>query len=108
MHEKPGRDAEPTAGVIDSQSIKADAVVGADSRDFDDGKLVDRRKQHSVADTLGRLLGVMVTAADVGDRTAAHHSLALTDVRPGARRRCMRPRAWRIARGQPYHGCPWT
>ncbi|MEU0382229.1 hypothetical protein ABZ093_33790 [Streptomyces cyaneofuscatus] len=29
-----GRDAEPTAGVIDSQSINADAVVGADSRDW--------------------------------------------------------------------------
>ncbi|WP_162602930.1 hypothetical protein [Streptomyces sp. CS090A] len=29
-----GRDAEPTAGVIDSQSINADAVVGVDSRDW--------------------------------------------------------------------------
>ncbi|MFF2963317.1 transposase [Streptomyces sp. NPDC057963] len=34
-----GRDAEPTAGVIDSQSVKADAVVGSDSRGFDGGKL---------------------------------------------------------------------
>ncbi|MGW4825888.1 IS5 family transposase [Streptomyces sp. NPDC004227] len=82
-----GRDAEPTAGVIDSQSVKADAVVGADSRGFDGGKLVNGRKRHVVVDTLGLLLGVMVTAADVGDRTAAqvllaqvadaHHRLAL-------------------------------
>ncbi|MEU2588270.1 hypothetical protein ABZ612_36550 [Streptomyces avermitilis] len=36
-----GRDAQPTAGVIDSQSVKADAVVGADSRGFDGGKLVN-------------------------------------------------------------------
>jgi transposase len=82
-----GRDSEPTAGVIDSQSVKADAVVGSDSRGFDGGKLVNGRKRHVVVDTLGLLLGVMVTAADVGDRTAAqvllqrvadaHHRLAL-------------------------------
>jgi hypothetical protein len=81
-----GRDAEPTAGVINSQSVKADAVVGADSRGFDGGKLINGRKRHVVVDTLG-LLGVMVTSADVGDRTAAqvllarvadaHHRLAL-------------------------------
>ena len=67
-----GRDAEPSAGVIDSQSVKADAVVGADSRGFDGGKLVNGRKRHVVVDTLGLLLGVMVTAADTGDRAAAH------------------------------------
>ena len=82
-----GRDAEPTAGVIDSQSVKADAVVGAGSRGFDGGKLVNGRKRHVVVDALGLLLGVMVTAADVGDRAAAqvllrhvadaHHRLEL-------------------------------
>jgi transposase len=82
-----GRDAEPTAGVIDSQSVKADAVVGADSRGYDGGKQINGRKRHVVVDTLGLLLGVMVTSADVGDRTAAqvllarvadaHHRLAL-------------------------------
>jgi transposase len=71
VREELGRDAEPTAAVIDSQSVKADAVVGADSRGFDGGKLVNGRKRHVVVDTLGLLLGVMVTAADVGDRTAA-------------------------------------
>jgi transposase len=73
--------------VIDSQSVKADAVVGAGSRGFDGGKLVNGRKRHVVVDTLGLLLGVMVTAGDVGDRAAtnvlleqvvaAHHRLAL-------------------------------
>lgn len=87
VREELGRDAQPTAGVIDSQSVKADAVVGADSRGFDGGKLINGRKRHVVVDTLGLLLGVMVTAADVGDRTAAqvlleqvaeaHHRLAL-------------------------------
>jgi transposase len=81
-----GRDTEPTAGVIDSQSVKADAVVGSDSRGFDGGKLINGRKRHVVVDTLGLLLGVMVTAADTGDRAAAqvlleqvadvHHRLA--------------------------------
>lgn len=71
VREEAGRDAEPTAGVIDSQSVKADAVVGADSRGFDGGKLVNGRKRHVVVDTLGLLLGVMVTAADIGDRAAA-------------------------------------
>ncbi|MFJ8983004.1 IS5 family transposase [Streptomyces sp. NPDC102282] len=87
VREKAGRDPEPTAGVIDSQSVKADAVVGAASRGFDGGKLINGRKRHAVVDTLGLLLGVMVTAADTGDRTAArvlleqvtyaHHRLEL-------------------------------
>ncbi|MGW2788160.1 IS5 family transposase [Streptomyces populi] len=74
--EMAGRDPEPSAGVIDSQSIKADAVVGADSRGFDGDKLINGRKRHVVVDTLGLLLGVMVTAADIGDRAAAHVLLA--------------------------------
>lgn len=87
VREQAGRDPEPSAGVIDSQSVKADAVVGADSRGFDGGKLINGRKRHALVDTLGLLLGVMVTAADIGDRTAgqvllarvaaAHHRLAL-------------------------------
>ncbi|TRV72640.1 IS5 family transposase [Streptomyces sp. 130] len=87
VRQEAGRDAEPTAGVIDSQSVKADAVVGADSRGFDGGKLVNGRKRHVVVDTLGLLLGVMVTSADIGDRAAAkvllervtdaHHRLEL-------------------------------
>lgn len=87
VRERAGRDSEPGAGVIDSQSVKADAVVGSDSRGFDGGKLINGRKRHVVVDTLGLLLAVMVTAADVSDRaaaqvlltqaTAAHHLLAL-------------------------------
>ncbi|MET9598545.1 hypothetical protein [Streptomyces sp. NPDC006459] len=57
VREQAGRDPEPSAGVIDSQSVKADAVVGADSRGF------DGRKRHVVVDTLDLLLAVMVTAA---------------------------------------------
>jgi transposase len=87
VRERLGRDVEPTAAVIDSQSVTADAVVGSDSRGFDGGKLINGRKRHVVVDTLGLLLGVMVTAADTGDRAAAqvlleqvagaHHRLEL-------------------------------
>ncbi len=76
VREQAGRDPEPGAGVIDSQSVKADAVVGSDSRGFDGGKLINGRKRHAVVDTLGLLLAVMVTAADVGDRAAAQVLLA--------------------------------
>lgn len=62
--EKAGRDPEPTAGEIDSQPVKADTVVGADSLGFGGGKLINGRKRHAVVDTLGLLLGVMVTAAN--------------------------------------------
>ncbi|MFJ6850401.1 transposase [Streptomyces sp. NPDC091271] len=71
-----GRDAGPTAGVIDSQSVKADAVVVADSRGYDGGKRINGRKRHVVVDTLGPLLGVMVTSAEIGDRNAAQVLLA--------------------------------
>ena len=68
-----GRDAAPTAAGTDSQSDTADAVVGADSRGFDGGKLINGRKRHIVVDTLGLLLDVMVTAADTGDRIATRN-----------------------------------
>lgn len=67
-----GRDGEPTAAIVDAQSVKAAASVHADSRGFDGGKLVNGRKRHIVVDTLGLLLVVLVTGADVTDRAAAH------------------------------------
>ncbi|WP_231408378.1 transposase [Streptomyces sp. MC1] len=77
MWERLGRDAEPTAGVIDSPSVKADAVVGTDSNGYDRGKQINGRKRHVVVDTLNPLLGGMVTSSDVRDRTAAHDGLEL-------------------------------
>ncbi|GGU90135.1 hypothetical protein GCM10010211_65900 [Streptomyces albospinus] len=62
--------------MIDSQSVKADAVVGSDSRGFDGGKLINGRKRQVVVDALGLLLAVTVTATDIGDRTAARGLLA--------------------------------
>jgi transposase len=71
VREEAGRDPEPTAAIIDSQSVKADATVPASSRGYDAGKHINGRKRHVVVDCLGLLLAVMVTAAGVQDRDAA-------------------------------------
>lgn len=58
-------------GVIDSQSVKADATVALTSRGFDAGKKINGRKRHLLSDTLGLLLAVLVTPASTTDRDAA-------------------------------------
>ncbi|MCI3276983.1 IS5 family transposase [Streptomyces cylindrosporus] len=71
VREREGREAEPTVGIIDAQSVKAAASVPAASRGYDGGKKVGGRKRHIVTDCLGLLLVVAVTAAKIGDRDAA-------------------------------------
>lgn len=66
-----GREEEPSAGVVDSQSVKADATVARTTRGFDAGKKINGRKRHLLTDTLGLLLGVLVTPASTTDRDAA-------------------------------------
>ncbi|MFI5756825.1 transposase [Streptomyces sp. NPDC051569] len=63
--ERAGRKAEPSAGIIDSQSVDASETVGEDSRGYDGGKSRDGRKRHILTDTEGLLLEVTVTTADV-------------------------------------------
>jgi transposase len=72
-----GRAELPTAGSIDSQSVKAADTVGAASRGFDAGKKINGRKRHLAVDTLGLVLAVVVTAASVQDRDGAYRLLAL-------------------------------
>jgi transposase len=67
----------PTAGSIDSQSVKAADTVGAASRGFNGGKKINGRKRHIAVDTLGLVLTVIVTAASVQDRDGACRLLAL-------------------------------
>lgn len=51
--------------------MRAAATVPTASRGYDGGKKVSGRKRHIVTDTLGLLLAVAVTAANIGDRDAA-------------------------------------
>ena len=60
-----GRDPEPTAAVIDSQSVRAADTVPKASRGWDNAKKVNGRKRHIAVDSMGLLLAVVITAASV-------------------------------------------
>jgi transposase len=64
-----GRAAEPTAALVDSQSIRTSTNVPEASQGIDAGKRIKGRKRHIVTDTLGLLLVLMVTAASLQDTT---------------------------------------
>ena len=69
VRRRAGRHKQPTAGCLDSQSVKTTAVPG--TRGYDSGKKVNGRKRHVLVDTLGLLMAVVVTAASVQDRDGA-------------------------------------
>lgn len=68
------RGAQPTAGVIDSQSVKSTESGGPAG--YDAGKKIKGRKRHILTDTQGFLLAALVHAADVQDRDGAPAVLA--------------------------------
>ena len=61
------RFASPSEAIIDSQSVKSAAMVSQDVG-FDSGKKIKGRKRFITVDTLGLVLRVLVTAANVGER----------------------------------------
>ncbi len=69
VRRRAGRHKHPTAGCLDSQSVKSTAIPGV--RGFDANKKVNGRKRHVLVDTLGLLLVVVVTAASVSDPQGA-------------------------------------
>jgi putative transposase len=69
VRKKEGRDPEPSAGIIDSQSVKTTVIGG--ERGYDVGKKVNGRKRHILVDTIGMVLMVVVHAANIQDRDGA-------------------------------------
>ena len=74
VREAAGREASPTAGVIDSQSVKTTESGGP--RGYDAGKKTKGRKRHILTDTIGLPVGMIVHTADVQDRDGAPGLLA--------------------------------
>ncbi len=73
--EKEGRDPEPSAAIVDSQSVRVAEESGG-TKGYDSGKNVPGRKRHLLVDTTGLLLAARVTPADTSDNRGARELLA--------------------------------
>ena len=69
VREQEDKRCRPTAAILDSQSVKSDGHGGTVG--YDAGKKIKGRKRHLLVDTLGLVLGVLVTAASIPERQGA-------------------------------------
>src|SRR5262249_17902091 len=76
VREAAGRSPEPTAAILDAQTVKTSSNVPEHSQGIDAGKKVKGRKRHIGTDVLGLLLVVLVTAASVQDTTGGREVVA--------------------------------
>ncbi|GGZ44444.1 hypothetical protein GCM10010365_76110 [Streptomyces poonensis] len=87
VRQQEGHSAQPSGGLIDAQSVKTSTSVPARGQGADPGKKVVGRKRSIVTDTLGLLLAVLVTAANVQDSVAGTRLLdQVAAVHPGLRK----------------------
>jgi putative transposase len=84
VRRRAGRNRQPSAAIIDSQSVKSTEC--SEERGYDAGKKINGRKRHLLVDTMGLLLRVMVLPANIQDRDGARQLLRAFFGRPVRRR----------------------
>ena len=80
LRERLGRHPEPSAGIVDAQSVKTTGV-GGEQRGFDGGKKVRGRKRHILVDTEGLLVEARIHSAKVPDQDGIRRLLEPTRLR---------------------------